>query len=111
MHIAERAGVLNHENLDTLSEDGREVCWGGSQSRGQVHPCPTLASVVILRQHQAPGTFTMIALLRPKARMAAAAIVIVASFNVCNKNQKKTLYPSSPRILVLGVTLCIRDYA
>lgn len=48
-----------------------------------------MASVVILRQHQAPGTFTLIALLRHKARMAAAAIVIVASFNVCNKNQKK----------------------
>lgn len=60
-----------------------------NQSRGQAPADTTLASVVVLRQYQAPGTFTLIALLRHKARMAAAAIAIVASFNVCNRNQKK----------------------
>lgn len=48
-----------------------------------------MARVVILRQHQAPGTFTLVAFLGPEAKVAAATVVTVTSFNVCNKTRRK----------------------
>ena len=75
-----------------LDEKGRALGVGGRSmnlSRGQAPAWSTLASVVILRQHQAPGACALIAPLRHQARMAAAAIIIVAPFNVCNRDRKK----------------------
>lgn len=68
--------------------------------------------MVILRQHQAPGTFTLIAFLGHEAKVAAATIVTVTSFNVCNKTRRKghDLAGLFPRILVLGMALGIREY-
>lgn len=71
-------------------EEGRRR-WEGGECVNQkgVKPGPTLASVVIFGQHQTPRTFALITLLRPKAGVAAAAIVTVASFDVCRGNPQR----------------------
>lgn len=85
---AERAGVQKDENLRARTAGSRAGRGSVNRSRGPAPASTTLASVVVLRQHQAPGAFTLVALLGHKARMAAAAIAVVASFNVCNKKGK-----------------------